>query len=467
MPRPASLTDAIALVRKSGLVDDGAVRDFVARTRQRGLHGLTPASLFDRMVDESLLAPFQARQLSEGRWRGLVLGPYRLQDRIGRGGSGQVFRAEHRATRKPVAIKVLNAELVDDDIALARLAREARVSAGLDHPNIVKVVGLEADHSPPYLVMDYVDGLSLQAIVALTGPLRVESTALCGRQIAAGLSAAADAGVVHRDIKPANILLDRAGVVKILDLGIVLERNRDTKSITLVGRNHVLGTLDYVAPEQALNSHAVDHRADLYALGGTLYFLLAGHPPFAEIPPPQRLNRKRLEDPVPIHQLRPDVPVEFSGVVAKLLARAPDDRYQSAHEVVDALAPWAVPIPGFPNENFQRMHPDESSAEFRDLSGTVTMPMGRLRATGSNLSPCLESPDTRSETPTSCTAPTRPMKCWNSDLPTTEIVLPSAPSNGRGHKPWNGRIAAAVALAAAAAGAAGILLMVQLVFRNP
>ncbi len=386
MPRPATLTDAIDLVRKSALLDDGALKAFVARTKHRGLRGLTTDALLARMVEEGLLTQFQARQLAEGRWRGLVLGNYSLKARIGRGGMGQVFLGEHRALKRPVAIKVLNAAFADDALAKARLVREAQATAALDSPHIVKVFDFDADHSPPYLVMEYVDGVSLQALVALTGTLRVEAAVLCGRQIAEGLAHAAAAGSVHRDIKPANLLLDRIGLVKILDMGIVL-RSGETEALTLrtEGPSPILGTVDYLAPEQALDSHAVDARADIYALGGTLYFLLAGRPPFSGGDALSRLRRKQEADPEPIHLLRPDVPEELSAAITKMLARDPAERFRCASEAADALAPWAMPVPGFPEELFDRIGPPDWSGEFPAMAqGSSVVPNLRAERTGWN-----------------------------------------------------------------------------------
>ncbi len=384
MARPVTLTEAIALVRKCGLLDDGAVKAFVAKIRHQGFRGMTPDGFLARMVEDELLTPFQAKQLSEGRWRGLVLGNYHLKSRIGRGGMGQVFLGEHCKLRRPVAIKVLNTNLANDPLAKARLVREASATAALDHPHIVKVYDIDAEHMPPYLVMEYVDGLSLQAVVALTGTLRVEAMALCGRQIASGLAHAAATGLVHRDIKPANLLLDRFGVVKILDLGIVLLREEASHlTIDLDGHPSILGTVDYLAPEQAVDSHNVDGRADIYALGGTLYFLLAGQPPFEEVGASQRLLRKQSADPKPIHRLRPDVPEELSAVIAKMLARQPANRYQTAQEVADALARWATPIAGFPEDLFAQLTGVDSSDEFRVKSKQNGH--GQLQVNGSSV----------------------------------------------------------------------------------
>ena len=211
----------------------------------------------------------------------------------------------------------------------------------MTHPNIVRVIDVDADASPPYLVMEYIDGLSLQAAVATHGTLSVGWTAHCGQQIAQGLQVAHEIGLVHRDIKPANVLMDQSGQVKILDLGIALIGNEELQTTTLSERL-ILGTADYLAPEQAVDSHAVDTRADLYALGGTLYFLLTGQPPFPDGSTQIKLVKKQSADPIAIQRLRPDVPDDFAVVIHKLLARNPNERYQTPTQAADALAPFVA-----------------------------------------------------------------------------------------------------------------------------
>jgi serine/threonine protein kinase len=184
-----------------------------------------------------------------------------------------------------------------------------------------------------------------------------------GVQVGEGLARAAAVGLVHRDIKPANLLVDRRGAVKILDLGIVRFAHDDTHS-RIHGAEVILGTIDYLAPEQAEDSSKVDVRADLYALGATLYFLLAGHPPFPGADVRRKLAAKRAEDPPPIHQLRPDVPDELSAVVHRLLARETADRYQTPAAVVAALHPWVAPGPDFPARLF-RLSSDSTAHERR------------------------------------------------------------------------------------------------------
>jgi serine/threonine protein kinase len=277
---------------------------------------------------------------------------------------GQVYLAEHPSLQEPVAIKVLTAELVDDEVALRRFAREARAAAALDHPNIVRVLDVDLDADPPYLVMEYIDGISLQAAVARFGTFSAGSAAYCGCQVALGLQRAAKAGLVHRDIKPANVLVDRRGLVKVLDLGVV--RVASERSLNLT-RRMVLGTADYLAPEQARNSSEVDPRADLYALGGTLYFLLVGHPPFPDGTPTQKINRKQTSDPRPLLELRPDLIPGLAEVVHRLLERDPAARYQTPQEAADALRPFATPDSCFPLNLFAA-----DRGTITDLDGELT-----------------------------------------------------------------------------------------------
>ena len=336
MPKPATLLDLVAVIRASRLVAESRLQAALA-----GHDGRPPAALLDGLVTDGTCTAFQAAHLAAGRWRGFVLGPYRLLDRLGGGGMGQVFLAEHTTTGRAVAVKLLAANLADDPTARVRFAREARAAAALAHPNIARVFDLDAEASPPFLVMEYIDGLSLQAAVARHGAFPAGWAARVGHQVALALQCAADADLVHRDVKPANVLLDRAGDCKLLDLGIVLVGG--AAGLTLVaGERTILGTADYLAPEQAVDSSAVDCRADLYALGGTLYFLLAGHPPFPDGAAITKLMAKQFREPPPLDRLRPGLPAGLAGVVQKLLARRPADRYATPAKAAAALAPYAT-----------------------------------------------------------------------------------------------------------------------------
>ncbi|HEV3386657.1 MAG TPA: serine/threonine-protein kinase [Gemmata sp.] len=351
MLRPETAQDVLDLVRQSNLVDASALTHFLSQLSSTE----TRDGVLGLLVAQGLLTRYQAAELTTGQWRGLWLGGYRVLDRLGKGGMSHVFLAEHAVLGKRVAVKVLSASLRADKIARRRFVREARAAAAIEHANIVHVFDVDMDHDPPYLVMEFVDGISLQAAVAGHGCFTGNETANVGAEIARGLAVAAEAGLVHRDIKPANLLLDRRGGVKILDLGIVRLLGDDTQPPGTESEE-ILGTLDYLAPEQAVNSAKVDTRADFYALGATLYFLLAGHPPFPGSNVRHKLAAKQYTDPPPIHRLRPDVDSDLSAVIHTLLARDPAARYQSATAVIEAISRFAALPTDYPMRFFRPLH---------------------------------------------------------------------------------------------------------------
>lgn len=341
MPPPATLPELTDRLAKSGLVPPDRLAGFLSGLAASGSPPDTPQALLDRLVGGGMITRFHAGKLAAGKYKGFHLGRYLILDQLGAGGMGQVFLAEHAAMRRRVAVKVLAVNATDDPVARERFAREARAAGALDHPNVVRVFDLCQDGRLMYLVMEYVDGVSLQGLVTRSGRLPVGAAVHYARQVLFGLQHAHDQGFVHRDIKPANLLVDRAGVVKILDLGLVRSDADGVEGLTkLLDNKTVLGTADYVAPEQAVDSSAVDHRADLYSLGATLYFLLAGHPVFPEGRAGQKLIWQQTREPARIETIRPDVPAGLARVVHTLLAKRPADRYEAAGEAFDALATW-------------------------------------------------------------------------------------------------------------------------------
>ena len=345
VPPPQRLIDTL---RRSKLIPLLALKKLVEHFR--GQPALCTADLLEYLREHELLTPYQLEEVRCGRTDNLLFQGFRFLDKIGSGGMGHVYLADHPSTQARVAVKVLHAEMLDDPTARARFEREGMAAHGLMHPHIVRVIEFQCDTgtSAPYLVMEFVPGMSLQAVVALTGALTSEAVAHIGYQVAAGLNHAWKAKLVHRDIKPANLLLANNGVVKILDLGIV--RLMEDSGLTVAGRNGnaILGTLDYLSPEQAVDSSNVDCRADVYSLGATLYFLLAGHPPYHTGSHAARLMAKHTHTVTPIHHLRPDVSLQLSAVISKMLERNPMGRYHTPDEVQAALQPLAgVPEPYF------------------------------------------------------------------------------------------------------------------------
>ena len=266
------------VVKQSGLIPAEKLKRYLDQLREAGVPLDRAKTIADTLVDAELLTRWQADKLLQGKHKGFFLGKYRLLSLLGRGGMSSVYLAEHVLMRRRCAIKVLPSKRVADSSYLARFHREAQAVAALDHPNIVRAydVDKEVDRDTEihFLVMECVDGRSLQEIVQKDGPVDPVEAAGYIRQAADGLAHAHAAGMVHRDIKPGNLLVDKNGQIKILDLGLArlfVEDNPDEEALTIRHDEKVLGTADYLAPEQALDSHRVDARADLYSLGCTLY----------------------------------------------------------------------------------------------------------------------------------------------------------------------------------------------------
>jgi len=349
MSVPSSVEELFQLIRKSGMIDEAKLSGYHQR-RQVG-RGLPqdPRDAADAMVRDGLLTYFQAEQFLLGKWRGFTIGKYKLLERVGVGGMGQVFLCEHMFMKRRIAIKVLPPAKAEQPAALGRFYREARAAGCLEHPNIVRTHDIDQDGNLHFIVMEYVDGPNLLEIVKKFGPMDLARSVNYAHQVAVGLEYAFRAGIIHRDVKPGNVLVDRHGKAKILDMGLARFYRDQTDNLTVKYDDKiVLGTADYVAPEQVANSHNADIRADIYALGASLYFMLAGHPPFPSGTVSQKLLWHRTKDPTPIRQIRPEVPEGLALVVARMMAKDPNQRYQTPAEVAAELAKWEsdfVPLP--------------------------------------------------------------------------------------------------------------------------
>jgi uncharacterized protein (TIGR03067 family) len=268
---------------------------------------------------------------------------YRQVRLLGSGGMGSVWLAEHRVMGRHVAVKVIRPELVAKAGAAERFRREAQAAARLSHPNIVAAYDADEAGDSTLLAMEYVEGVNLADELRRRGPLPIAEACDAVRQAALGLQHAFERGLVHRDLKPHNLMRAADGTVKVLDFGLAVLG--DGAGPGLTGGGVVVGTPDYIAPEQAEDSHAADVRSDIYSLGCTLYHLLTGRVPFPDDSVLRKLDGHRRDEPAPVRRLRPEAPPALAAVVAKMMAKRPDQRYQTPAEVVAALEPFCRPLP--------------------------------------------------------------------------------------------------------------------------
>lgn len=329
----ATAAELVTALRKHSLLNSKQLDDVAQQIDGKQLDART---LAQKLLQAGSLTPYQVNQLLQGKGQELVLGSYLVLERLGEGGMGQVFKARHQGLGRVVALKLIHKERLGNPQAVKRFHREILIAAKLNHPNIVLAYDAEQIGNTHFLTMEFVEGKDLNMLVKEKGRLSVEQVCDYIRQAALGLQHAHERGLVHRDIKPHNLLLSNSGVVKILDMGLA-RMQADDESSTLTTEGSVLGTLDYVSPEQAMNSHRVDIRADLYSLGCTFYFLLTGQVPFPGGTAMEKLSNHAFHIPTPVEQLRPDIPPGVAAVIRKLLAKKPEDRFQSPAELAAVL----------------------------------------------------------------------------------------------------------------------------------
>jgi serine/threonine-protein kinase len=329
----------VEALRRGGLLEPGQLAQVEALATQAD----GPRALARELLSRDWLTAFQLNQLFAGRGEELLWGSYLLLERLGEGGMGAVYKARHRGLGRVVAVKLLRKERVANPLMRRRFRREIQVLAALVHPHVVHAYDAAEERGTCLLVMEYVEGVELSRLVREQGPLAVDRACEYIRQAALGLQHAHEHGLVHRDIKPANLLLAaKSGTVKLLDLGLARlmqpEEEGAEPSSALTQEGVVMGTPDFMAPEQAWDCSRVDIRADLYSLGCTLYFLLTGHVPFPGGPALQKMTRHLNDEPAPVEELRPEVPAGVAAVLRRLMAKRPEQRYQSPAELVQALA---------------------------------------------------------------------------------------------------------------------------------
>jgi eukaryotic-like serine/threonine-protein kinase len=351
MPVPTTTADLAQLVEKSQLVENHRLAPYLKQLQAMNGSALSPKDWAAILVRDGLLTKFQAKLLLQGKWRNFFIGgKYKVLEHLGAGGMGTVYLCEHRFMRRRVAVKLLPPDKAENNGGLERFRREAQAIARLDHPNIVRAHDIDQDGPIHFLVMEFVDGVTLQHLVDARGPLGVARSVNYIAQAAQGLHHAYRMQLVHRDIKPSNLLLDRGGTIKILDLGLARFQASADNLTRLIDSKTVLGTADYLAPEQARDSN-VDIRADIYSLGAMLFFVLTGKPPFDGGNVAQKLIKHQATVPPLVTTLQPDVPKGLAAAVAHLLEKDAARRPQTPADVVELLRPWLEPVdPPTPEE---------------------------------------------------------------------------------------------------------------------
>jgi serine/threonine-protein kinase len=308
------------------------------------------------LVERGVLTRFQAERLLIGRTAGFFLGQYRILEEIGRGGMGRVYKAEHRTMGRVVALKVLAPELLSNPRAVELFQHEVRAAAQLAHPNIVTAYDANRSGGRYFLVLEYVDGPNLAQLVRKRGPLSIGLACDYVRQAAQGLQCAHTLGMLHRDVKPANLLVQRRGqeegspgLLKVSDFGLARLTEPTSKApgsrrpnTLFTKQNTVMGTPDFLSPEQARSLHKTDGRSDLYSLGCTFYYLLTGEVPFPGGNVLDKLLRHGTEKAPAVTELRPETPAPVAAIIARLMAKHPDDRFRTSAELAQALAAYAV-----------------------------------------------------------------------------------------------------------------------------
>ena len=322
--------ELLSLIRRSGVLNPRQLEDVSSKV-QRGEYPHDPDALAERLVEEQILTEFQAKRLLRLKVHGLVVGRYVILDRLGAGAKGRVFKAQHRLMGRVVALKIIAPHIASRASSIARFHREMRMIGRLDHPNVIRAFDADQIGELLYIVMEYVPGRSLDRVLEEQGPipqaLAVDYTA----QAARGLAHAHERGIVHRDIKPSNLFLSDEGHVKVLDLGLSALMEADTEASFATAAGFVVGTLHYMSPEQSAGID-VDVRSDLFSLGCTMYYLLSGRVPFPGDTVAECLARRLRGEPVPITDLNSRLSPRLVQLLEKLLARRPEDRFQTAAE---------------------------------------------------------------------------------------------------------------------------------------
>ncbi|WP_417387129.1 protein kinase domain-containing protein [Gimesia sp.] len=333
---PMILEQFISQIGESGIL---SAEDVAAFLKSQSTEIDSVEELSSLLVEHNKLTPYQAQMICEGRGQKLLLGNYLIRDRIGGGGMGDVYLAEHRRMERLVALKMLPAVMSANEQSIQRFHREVKAVARLNHPHIVTAYDADEYNQIHFLVMEYVPGTNLSACVKTHGPFPVDQALNLILQAARGLEYAHEQGIIHRDIKPANILLDNSGTVKVLDMGLArIDNPNEEHTVTsLTESGSMMGTIDFMSPEQALNTHSADRRSDIYSLGCSFYFLLTGDPVYSGTSVISKILAHREQAIPSLCHACPEIPPAVDALYQKMIAKEPADRFQTMQEVIEAI----------------------------------------------------------------------------------------------------------------------------------
>lgn len=364
---PLSVEQFTQRLTSCGVMSEDDLRDWIAAVpvEKRPSDG---EQLARELVKQRRLTAWQAQAIYSGKGASLILGNYLILDKLGQGGMGMVLKAEHQRMKRVVALKVLSPDAVKTPDSVRRFEREVQAAAKLEHQNIVTAYDADRANNTTFLVMQFVDGDDLSAIVKKSGPMAVDRAVDCVLQAARGLEFAHQRGVIHRDIKPHNLLLGKDGVLKILDMGLarIEDPTGSSHEATLTGTGAVMGTIDYMSPEQALDTKTADAKSDIYSLGCTLFYLLMGGVPYPADTVMKRLLAHR-ESPIPTLDAAPPA---VAAIFRRMVAKKPQDRHGSMTEVIADLqrcltAPVTTPVP---------IHTPSEDTNFSDFLKMISQP---------------------------------------------------------------------------------------------
>lgn len=342
MPPADSTADFLRAIEETGFLTSD---QFFALRGWVQLKGPDPQEMARELNKRGWLTGFQIKEIFRGRGKSLQIGPYRILDLVGEGGMGRVYRALHTRLGREVALKVIRREKLANPLTVRRFRQEIQAVAQLSHPNVVMAFDADEAGGDHYLAMEFVDGVDLTKLVRDRGPLPIHIACDYVRQAALGLHHAYERGLVHRDVKPSNMIASKNGQVKVLDLGLAMlnEAPGGEEAARVTQEGFVIGTPDFLAPEQAQNPLHVDTRADIYALGATLFYLLTGKVPYEGANPTEKLMKHVTDPPPSLLKRMPNAPPQLNQLIFWLMAKDPNARPQTPLQVAAALAPF---VPG-------------------------------------------------------------------------------------------------------------------------